>query len=75
MLLMARESWEAAVNLLKGLGVTLKQLFAKPFTVQYPEERVVWPDRTRGRLRRSRALRTGAARRQPERARTADRQA
>jgi NADH-quinone oxidoreductase subunit I len=50
MLSMARESWEAAVNLLKGLGVTLKQLFAKPFTVQYPEERVVWPDRTRGRL-------------------------
>jgi NADH-quinone oxidoreductase subunit I len=50
MLSMARESWEASVNLLKGLGITLKQMFAKPVTVQYPEERVIWPDRTRGRL-------------------------
>jgi NADH-quinone oxidoreductase subunit I len=50
MLAMLQEPWEATVSLAKGLGVTLKQMFVKPFTVQYPEERVTWPDRTRGRL-------------------------
>ncbi len=47
---MVQESWEAFVNLAKGLGITLKQMLVKPVTVQYPEERVIWPDRTRGRL-------------------------
>lgn len=38
------------LNLLTGLGVTLVQMFKKPCTIQYPEQRLVWPDRTRGRL-------------------------
>jgi NADH-quinone oxidoreductase subunit I len=44
------ESWEAIVSLLTGLMITLRQLFVKPCTIHYPEERLIWPDRTRGRL-------------------------
>ncbi|MBY5161028.1 NADH-quinone oxidoreductase subunit I [Nitriliruptoria bacterium AS10] len=36
------------VGLLKGLGVTLKHLFRKPVTQQYPHERPDLPPRTRG---------------------------
>lgn len=44
------ESWNAGLSLVKGLWVTLRQFFTKPFTVQYPEERLAWPARSRGRL-------------------------
>lgn len=47
---MLAESVDAVVSLVKGLGVTLRQFFRKPVTVQYPEERVAWPARTRGRV-------------------------
>jgi NADH-quinone oxidoreductase subunit I len=59
---MLRESWEMLVSLVKGLGITLRQLFVRPFTVQYPEERVVWPERSRGRLVLPRDPQTGAHR-------------
>jgi formate hydrogenlyase subunit 6/NADH:ubiquinone oxidoreductase subunit I len=36
------------VPLLKGLAVTLKYFFSKPFARQYPEERVEMTDRWRG---------------------------
>lgn len=45
-----KEPWDVIVSLVKGLAITLRQLFSKPCTIQYPEERLVWPDRTRGRL-------------------------
>ena len=35
-------------GLLKGLAVTMKHVFRKPFTVQYPEERLPVPPRYRG---------------------------
>ena len=35
-------------ELATGLGVTLENLFKKPFTVQYPEEKVKYPERFRG---------------------------
>ncbi len=47
---MLREAWEIAASLGRGLAVTFRQMFVKPVTVQYPEERVAWPPRTRGRL-------------------------
>ncbi len=59
---MLLEAWEMLVSLLKGLAITLRQLFLKPFTVQYPEERVSWPERTRGRLVLPRDAGTGAHR-------------
>jgi len=36
------------VPLLKGLGVTLKYFFSRPFAIQYPEEKVEMTDRWRG---------------------------
>ena len=36
------------LGLLKGLGVTLKNMRRKPFTIQYPEERVPQHSRFRG---------------------------
>jgi NADH-quinone oxidoreductase subunit I len=33
----------------KGLGVTLRHMFTKPVTLQYPEERPALPNRHRGR--------------------------
>jgi len=54
-----QEPWEAMVSLLKGMVVTLRQLFSKPCTIQYPEERLEWPERTRGRLVMPRDAETG----------------
>ncbi|MCD4814609.1 NADH-quinone oxidoreductase subunit I [bacterium] len=45
-----KEPWDVVISLVKGLAITLRQLFSKPCTIQYPEERLIWPDRTRGRL-------------------------
>lgn len=59
---MLKESWDLLVSLGRGLLVTLRQMFRRPFTVQYPEERVDWPDRTRGRLVLPRDPTTGAHR-------------
>ncbi len=39
------------IDLFKGMGVTLRCLFQKPITVQYPEERREQYDRTRWRHR------------------------
>jgi NADH-quinone oxidoreductase subunit I len=39
----------AILEIARGLGVTFKNLFRAPTTVQYPEERRVLPERTRGR--------------------------
>jgi formate hydrogenlyase subunit 6/NADH:ubiquinone oxidoreductase subunit I len=36
------------INLVKGLMVTMKNLTKRPFTVQYPEERVKQHPRFRG---------------------------
>jgi NADH-quinone oxidoreductase subunit I len=47
---MFKESYQGIYSLLVGLGITFRQLFVKSFTVQYPEQRVQWPVRTRGRL-------------------------
>lgn len=44
------ESIKGLMNLLIGMGVTFKQMFKKPCTIQYPEQRLIWPNRTRGRL-------------------------
>lgn len=62
MLRMFKESWDLMFSLVKGLAITLRQMFARPFTVQYPEERVMWPERTRGRLVMPRDPATGAVR-------------
>ncbi|MBN1594498.1 NADH-quinone oxidoreductase subunit I [candidate division FCPU426 bacterium] len=43
-------SWQVVMGLGQGLAVTLGQLFRKPCTVQYPKERLIWPQRSRGRL-------------------------
>lgn len=59
---MLKESWELMFSLVAGMGITLRQLFVKPFTVQYPEERVEWPARTRGRVVLPRDPATGANR-------------
>ena len=40
---------EGIVSTLKGMSVTLKHLFSKPVTVQYPDERLPISDRYRGR--------------------------
>jgi len=37
-------------EMLGGMGVTLKKLFSKPVTVQYPEQKPVIPERYRGRI-------------------------
>jgi NADH-quinone oxidoreductase subunit I len=39
----------AILEFARGLGVTFKNLLRPPVTVQYPEERRVLPERTRGR--------------------------
>ncbi len=38
------------ISLLKGMAITLKYMFKKPITVQYPEEKRDMPLRFRGRL-------------------------
>ena len=35
-------------GILKGLGVTIRQIPKKKVTLQYPEQRPVWPERYRG---------------------------
>lgn len=37
--------------LLKPLFITLKHFFRKPFTVQYPEEKLVLPERYKGLIK------------------------
>jgi NADH-quinone oxidoreductase subunit I len=44
------EPVDIILSLVKGMAVTLRQFFSKPCTIQYPEERLIWPQRTRGRL-------------------------
>ncbi len=39
----------ALLEFARGLGVTFKNMIRPPVTVQYPEERRVLPERTRGR--------------------------
>lgn len=41
--------FKSTADSLKGMGVTLKNFFSKPVTVQYPEEVRPLPARTRGR--------------------------
>lgn len=36
------------INLLKGLGVTLKYMFKPKVTIEYPEVKIVHPERFRG---------------------------
>ncbi|MDO8671856.1 MAG: NADH-quinone oxidoreductase subunit I [Dehalococcoidia bacterium] len=36
------------IGILKGLSVTMRQMFRKPVTVQYPEEKLAVPARIRG---------------------------
>ena len=40
---------EPVVELMRGLGTTLKQMFDKPVTIQYPEEKRQVRQRFRGR--------------------------
>jgi NADH-quinone oxidoreductase subunit I len=59
---MLKESWDLLFSLITGLAITLRQMFVRPFTVQYPDECVVWPERTRGRLVMPRDSATGTNR-------------
>lgn len=43
-----REVWQGFWTTLVGMRITIKYLFKKPVTVQYPEERLPIPDRYRG---------------------------
>jgi len=43
-----RDVWSGFWTTLVGMRITLKYLFTKPVTVQYPEERSPIPDRYRG---------------------------
>jgi NADH-quinone oxidoreductase subunit I len=45
-----KEPFDIMVSLGKGMAITLRQMFARHCTIQYPDERLVWPDRTRGRM-------------------------
>lgn len=40
--------YETLSSALQGMGVTIKHIWKKPVTLQYPEERQVLPDRFRG---------------------------
>jgi NADH-quinone oxidoreductase subunit I len=42
--------FRGVASLAKGLAITFSYIFRRPITVQYPEERVVLPVRSRGRL-------------------------
>lgn len=37
------------IPLIKGLGTTLRAIFSKPVTIQYPEQKQQLPERFRGR--------------------------
>ncbi|MFQ5483874.1 MAG: NADH-quinone oxidoreductase subunit NuoI [Desulfobacterales bacterium] len=43
-------AWKAITALANGFAVTLKHLFRKPITVQYPEHKRTLPARTRARI-------------------------
>lgn len=47
---MFKPAVDACVALVKGLWITFRQLFIPAITVQYPEQRLVWPPRSRGRI-------------------------
>ena len=42
--------WTTSVALLKGLGVTLRYMFERKVTIQYPKEKATMSDRFRGML-------------------------
>jgi len=46
---MIKKTFDGVKNLLLGLGVTFKNLFSKPVTFSYPEEKRIMPERYRGR--------------------------
>lgn len=46
--------WFGVVSLVKGFAVTLKFLFSKSVTVQYPDEKIEISDRFRGLIRQIR---------------------
>lgn len=46
---MLREIWSGSVEILRAMGVTLKYLFKRPVTNQFPREAVVVYPRFRGR--------------------------
>ena len=50
------EAVKGLYQILRGMGVTLRYLFVKPITVQYPEERVRLYPRFRGRHELQRAV-------------------
>ncbi|MBD3232959.1 MAG: 4Fe-4S dicluster domain-containing protein [candidate division Zixibacteria bacterium] len=45
---LVKQTIDGIYNLLLGLGVTVKHLFKKAITVQYPKERWEMPERSRG---------------------------
>ncbi len=45
-----RESWQLVTAVAQAMGVTLKNFFRKPVTVQYPDVTRPYPDRFRGIL-------------------------
>jgi NADH-quinone oxidoreductase subunit I len=44
------ETWQLVVAVRRAMGVTLRNLFRRPITVQYPTVKRVYPDRFRGIL-------------------------
>jgi NADH-quinone oxidoreductase subunit I len=44
------ETWQLVVAVRRAMGVTLRNLFRRPVTVQYPTIKRVYPDRFRGIL-------------------------
>ena len=44
------ETWQLVTAVRRAMGVTLRNLFRKPITVQYPTVKRVYPDRFRGIL-------------------------
>ncbi|MFH1844095.1 MAG: 4Fe-4S dicluster domain-containing protein [bacterium] len=40
--------YDAVSSALKGMGITIKHIYKKPVTLQYPDERWVMPERFRG---------------------------
>ncbi len=42
------DAWYALSSAFQGMGVTIKHIYRKPVTLQYPDERWVMPERFRG---------------------------
>jgi len=40
--------YDAVISAFKGMGITIKHIYKKPVTLQYPDERWVMPERFRG---------------------------